>query len=378
MDRQRRTWLKVLSAPAVVSLGACASSGPPPLTELGSLNANQARVVWREKVGDAGVGFTPAVTSTQVWVANQDGEVVAIDAGSGDEIKSFDTDHVLASGVAFDDSVLIVIDTDGIMLALDPDGKSLWSADLGAEPLTIPVIQSGQVILRLSNSTVVSYDLTTGQRRWLYAQQNPPLVLRQNAAIAVDLSNAYVGMANGRVVALSLSTGSSRWEARISVPRGANEIERISDVIGMPAVTGPTVCAAAYQGRLTCVDSTDGTPVWSQDIKAGSAVSLDGRRVVVADIDGRVLAYSRSQLPLWEQDGLRGRRLAAPAIIDGKIWVGDAGGIVHVLNAEDGRVIGRVETDGSPIISAPLAARLDDKTHVIVHTSDGMVAALTA
>ncbi len=378
MDRQRRDCLKLISVPVLGALGACASSGPPPLTELGSLIKNQARMVWEEDFGEAGVGFAPVVSDSSIWVANQAGEVVSVDALSGETLREFDAGRPLAAGPAVDGSSVVVVDTDGVMHAFDETGKTLWFVDLGAEPLTIPVIQSGQVILRLSNSTVVSYDVADGKRRWLFAQQNPALVLRQNAAIAVDLSSAYVGMASGRIVALSLSTGASRWEARISVPRGANEIERITDVIGMPSVSGSNICAAAYQGRLTCLDSSDGATVWSQDIKAGSGVAVDARQVVVADISGRVHAYTRSQLALWEQDGLRGRRLASPAMIDGKIWIGDAGGVVHVLDAQDGRVIGRVETDGSQIVSVPSPVYLQDKLHVIVQTSDGMLAALAA
>lgn len=376
MDCLPRSWMRALALPALVSLAACTSSGPPPLTDLNTLTVNKAQLLWEEDAGDAGVGFVPSINGNLVWVANQSGEVVSLDLATGETVSEFDTGRDLASGVAVDGSSLVVIDTDGVMLVQNTRGEPLWQADLGAEPLTVPVIQSGQVILRLSNSTVVSYDMATGKRRWLFAQRNPSLVLRQNAAIGTDLSSAFVGMDNGRVVALSLSTGASRWEARISVPRGSNEIERISDVIGMPVVTGRNVCAAAYQGRLTCVDTNNGKPIWSQDIKAGSGVALDSQRVVVADVDGRIHAFSRSQLELWKQDTLRGRRLATPALIDGQIWVGDAGGVVHVLDGLDGRVIGRVETDGSAIISSPIAARLDGKTAVIFQTSNGTVAAL--
>ena len=375
-----RSYLRATVLPALVSLvglAACTSTGPPPLTDLNALPTNTAKVLWRERVGPVGVGFVSALIDDRLWIANQRGEVMALDPSTGETLGDFDLDRELSTGIAGDESTLVVVDADGNMLGVDLTGEERWRVDLGAEPLTIPVIQAGQVLVRLSNSTIVSYDLTSGQRRWLFAEQNPPLVLRQNAAISADFSNAYVGLANGRVVAISLSTGASRWQARVSSPRGANEIERITDVMGAPVLTGAGVCAAAYQGRLTCLDSTSGQEIWTEDVKAGTSVAIDSRVMVVGDVDGRLKAFTRSQLPLWEQDALRGRRIANPALIGGHVWVGDAGGVIHVLDRTDGRVIGRIATNDSPIVSAPVAIDSGGSTTAFAMTVDGHVVAMT-
>ncbi|MFK7963762.1 MAG: outer membrane protein assembly factor BamB [Burkholderiaceae bacterium] len=375
-----RSYVRAAVLPVLVSLAglaACTSTGPPPLTDLNALPTNTAKVLWRERVGPVGVGFVSALIDDRLWIANQRGEVMALDPATGETLGDFDLDRELSTGVAGDESTLVVVDADGNMLGVDPTGKERWTVDLGAEPLTIPVIQAGQVLVRLSNSTIVSYDLASGQRRWLFAEQNPALVLRQNAAISADFSNAYVGLANGRVVAISLSTGASRWQARISSPRGANEIERITDVMGSPVLTGAGVCAAAYQGRLTCVDSTNGQELWTEDVNAGTSVAIDSRVMVVGDVDGGLRAFTRSQLPLWEQNALRGRRIANPALIGEHVWVGDAGGVIHVLDRTDGRVTGRIETNESPIVSAPVAIDAGGSTTAFAMTADGHVVAMT-
>jgi len=73
---------------------------------------------------------------------------------------------------------------------------------------------------------------------------------------------------------------------------------------------------------------------------------------------------------LWRQDKLRGRTLAAPLLLprfitlgDGTGLVhvlertlGDGTGLVHVLERDGGAIAGRVPTDGSAIVSAPVAA----------------------
>lgn len=35
-------------------------------------------------------------------------------------------------------------------------------------------------------------------------------------------------------------------------PRGASDLERLTDVVGSPQIAGNLLCAVAYQGRIVC------------------------------------------------------------------------------------------------------------------------------
>jgi hypothetical protein len=50
------------------------------------------------------------------------------------------------------------------------------------------------------------------------------------------------------------------------------------------------------------------------------------------------------------------RNLTAPVALGRSVVVGDAFGFMHLLSREDGGLMARLPTDGSPIVSTPALA----------------------
>jgi outer membrane protein assembly factor BamB len=83
---------------------------------------------------------------------------------------------------------------------------------------------------------------------------------------------------------------------------------------------------------------------------------VDLRATYVSEDRGAVSAFSRqSGTSLWRQDRLANRRLTAPLAVGKEVAVGDLEGFVHLLGQDTGAFVGRIATDGSPIVSAPVA-----------------------
>ena len=83
--------------------------------------------------------------------------------------------------------------------------------------------------------------------------------------------------------ALALNNGAALWESNVALPRGATELERVSDVVGPLAMDDKRICAAAYQGRVACFDAERGNGIWARDVSALRGVDMDARMVYVAD-----------------------------------------------------------------------------------------------
>jgi outer membrane protein assembly factor BamB len=87
-----------------------------------------------------------------------------------------------------------------------------------------------------------------------------------------------------------------------------------------------------------------------------------------------VNGYSRdSGAGAWKNDSLTNRVLSTPVSYGRVVAVGDYQGYVHLLSREDGSMLGRVETDGSAIKSAPQVVG----NSMIFQTQAGTVAAIT-
>ncbi len=352
---------RVVLVALALGLGGCAwwpwSSSkpkipdPPPVTAPAS-----ASLAWSMSLGAAGVNFQPVLAGDSLWAAARDGTVVRLDPATGQAHWRVKLEQPLIAGAGSDGETVVVAGRDGSLIALDGAGNRRWATPLGAEIVTVPSVALGLAIVRTSDNRVSAVELDSGRRRWTFQRQSPPLVLRQTAGIAIDASSAYVGLPGGRLVALTLDSGALRWEAAVSIPRGANEIERIADVVGTPLVGGREVCAATFQGRLGCFDAASGRALWARDLSSPSGFDMDGQFVVAPDDRGDVHAFSRRGASLWRQEALRRRELAAPLLLPRFVAIGDRTGLVHALERDDGEIAARLTTDGSRIVSAPVAA----------------------
>ena len=134
----------------------------------------------------------------------------------------------------------------------------------------------------------------------------------------------------------------------MALPKGATELERVTDVVGVPAVQGREVCAAAYQGRVACFDMQNGNQLWARDMSTLTGVCLRRALRVRRDDKGAVHALDRSNgRSVWKQDKLAYRQLSLPLPLGTEVAVGDLQGYVHFLARESGAFVARVATDGS-------------------------------
>jgi outer membrane protein assembly factor BamB len=208
------------------------------------------------------------------------------------------------------------------------------------------------VIVRSIDHRINAFEIDGGKRRWTFSRAVPPLTLRAPSAMAFAGDTVVVPLPGGRVVALSLSNGATRWEANIAEPRGTTEVERLTDVMGTLAIDGRDLCAAAFQGRLTCVDNTNGNLRWAREHAAGGGVALDERHIYSVDSKGAAVAHARdSGASVWRNEALANRELSTPLALPSAILVGDFEGYVHFMRPDSGEFAARVQFDGA--ITAP-------------------------
>lgn len=362
-DAMRREWWirasgAVLLGGGAAMLSGCGSwsifpSGRPKIPELQPLAGGVAlRVLWTAPFPGE-VGFQPALAGGNLVVATPEGRLAMLDARTGSLRWEINVGRRLAAGVGTDSRSIVVGSRDGSLVAFDIDGKQRWASAVGAEVVTVPAVGSGIVVVRGSDNRVSALDLASGARRWTFQRQSPSLVLRQTGGVTIGGAQVYVGLPGGRMIALATESGAQRWETAVSVPRGSNEIERIADLVGTPKVAGNDVCASAFQGRVACLDIGTGRTLWSRDISSANGVDIDDRHVVIADEKGHIHAFARNGSSLWRQEKLAGRGLSAPLLASRRVLVVDTPGVAHLLNLDDGALLGRVDL-GRPIASAPL------------------------
>jgi outer membrane protein assembly factor BamB len=211
------------------------------------------------------------------------------------------------------------------------------------------------VVVRSTDSRIFALDVRDGRRRWVYQRAQPPLAVRSASGVVLQGGFVFSGFSGGKLVAVSAANGGLRWEGGVSLPKGTTEIERVTDVVGLPWIGEREACAVSYQGRVACFDLAKGQQLWARPISSSAGLGVDVRYVFVAEDKGAVSALDRSSgNSLWRQDRLANRVLSAPLPLGREIAIGDIEGLVHLLARESGAFVGRVATDGSQIVAPPV------------------------
>ena len=350
------SFLLTLAALAL-GLGACSSS--PKMAELTPFTPSaQARVLWTAHAGKGGdYVFSPATAGSSVFAAGSDGTVIRVD-DEGQLVWKINVGQPLSGGLGTDGKLVAVASPKGDLLVFQAaDGSLAWKARATSEILAPPAVGEGLVIARSGDNSLLAFDAADGRRKWLYQRPAPALVLRMTAPPVISGKYAFSGFPGGKLIAVNMeNNGVSVWEGTVALPKGATELERVADITSVPVIAERSICAVAFQGRVACFDLDGGNLLWARAMSSSSGLAVDARALFVTDEKGAVHALDLATgASLWKQDALAMRRVSAHLPFRGKVVVADAQGVVHFLNREDGAFAARIDTDGSPVLSAPQA-----------------------
>lgn len=311
-----------------------------------------ARQVWVSPVGPGGNASSIGVSGNRVAVVSGNGTVAVLDATTGADIWRMNAGVKLTSGVGYDGHMAAAVSERNELIAM-VGGQAVWRTRLPATAYSAPLVAGQRVFVLTADRTVAAYDGNTGARLWSQSRTGEPLILRQPGVLLAVGDTLVTGLGS-RLAGINPSSGSIKWEVSIAVPRGSNDIERMVDVLGPAHRLGNQVCVRAYQVRVACVDAERGTLLWGSAADGRTGLHGDDGLVFGVESGDKPVAWQRANgQKAWTQDKLLHRDLTAPLALGRSVVVGDASGIMHLLSREDGSLMARLPTDGSPVVSTP-------------------------
>lgn len=283
-----------------------------------------------------------------IFAIDPDGQVSAYKAKQR-LWKSKVTKQELTAGVEAGEGIVVIGNRKGELFALDQaTGSQKWSAKLSGAILSPSLIQSGRVITIANDGTVFAHDAVTGQQVWAYKLPNVQFSLRgQPAPVRLDERTVVVASANAYVYALDVISGVPRFQRRVAVSDGRSDIQRLIDVVGDPVVAGQYLVTTSFQGQVTTTDLTTQRVVWSEEASSTNSAEVSGDKVFVSTADGKLKAYNLATGELlWQNEELLNRQLSNPVMLGQNLVVGDLDGVIHLIDPNTGKLIGRAKTSG--------------------------------
>lgn len=336
--------------------------------------ANVTRL-WKSSVGngaqDSNIRLRPAYADGVIYAASTDGTVQAFDAKTGDTVwKKYSRTHgwfgwgdadrkdaFYAGGPAVSNGLFVIGTLDGHVYGLDAkDGSKRWKATVSAGVISAPAIVGKRVIVRTNDGKVFCLNADDGKQLWVYDQSTVPLLsLRGNGPVMVAKGVVFFGSDDGQLVAVRLDNGEKLWSLPLASGEGRTDIDRMDDADGTVLLSGNTLYASAYHGRLLAVNGPTARPLWKHDFSTYVSMDISGNALIAVDDASNVWAFdTASGSDLWKQDKLQWRWLSGPAVQGDYVVVGDLQGYLHWMQVGDGKFAARTRFSHDAIRAQPL------------------------
>ncbi|MGJ8681172.1 outer membrane protein assembly factor BamB [Paraglaciecola sp.] len=357
---------------------------------------------WSVDLGDGVGNFfsklKPAVNYKKVFAADRQGMIAAFEQETGkkvwqrnlatykDEGLTASVKKLWSSGIPakIAGGVTVAYETvffgteNGEVIALDANtGEQKWITTVKGEVLASPAVDSGVVVVNTGSGFVYALNSADGEELWSHESDVPPLSLRGVSAPSAANGGAIIGTATGKLVVNVIANGQSAWEQVISAATGVTELERIVDIDSQPLVANGIIYVISYDGTLAAVEMRSGRIIWKREYKSYRSLSLSGSSLFVVDNNSYVYALDiRNGVELWSQGALKKRLLTAVTPVGDYVVAGDQYGYLHWFDKTDGSLVARLEVgaddEDESIYSAPVA----QGNMLYTQTRDGKLVAI--
>jgi outer membrane protein assembly factor BamB len=231
---------------------------------------------------------------------------------------------------------LYLVNNSGYAVALDADtGHKLWTRRIGRLNASSPAYYRHRLyIVNLVPGHVVKLDARTGRVIWKRS-----LPGRAESSPVVVGRSLYLGCEDGNLYSLSTSNGNVRWATGLGGP-----------VKSAPAYYGGVLYVGDYGGYMNAVEAKNGKLLWQSD-SLGQGFGSSGAfystpavafgRVYAGNNDTRVYSFDRHNGEIAWTFSTGGYAYSGPAVARTRhtgptVYIGSFDGNVYALNAKSG------------------------------------------
>lgn len=392
-----RLTTKIISSILLVAgIAACSSNDEDEKTRIAELPEFESQfdvdVEWSDSVDGVDDYFSrlrPHIGYQKVFTASRDGDAVAFDLLTGDQVWSTDLSDIngergffdarssalLSGGPTTGGKKVYYGSENGKVFALDAEsGELAWEADIKGEVIAAPAFDSNLVVVNTASGILKAINASNGEEVWKVEMEVPPLTLRGISEPQIAAGGVIVGASTGNLNVYILETGQAGWVAEVGEATGTTELERVIDVDSKPVVVGDKIYAISSRGNLVSVDIRSGRILWKRQYSSYRSMSVEGSTIYLTDVKGHVYAVDRiNGLEKWSQLSLTNRGVTGPVVVGDYVVVGDFEGYLFWINQNTGDFVSQHHVDGSGIFTEPTVSR-DDL--LIVQSRDGDIQAI--
>lgn len=340
---------------------------------------------WRANLGAGSnnrvkIAAPPVIANGSLYFLDADHRVHAIDARDGHRLwnerlrPAEGRDRVArGGGVAVGGGRVYVTTGFGFIVALDAgSGNEVWRTQANAPFQSSPTFAGDRVYAVTNDSELIAFDAATGEVSWTYQAIAEPARILSAPSVGIDGETVVAPFASGELVALLSANGRRLWSDSLSRAGNVNSLSAINDIAGRPVIDGGAAYAASHSGLLAAIDLRSGQRIWARTFASTQTPWVAGDVLYAVNVDGELAAFDRrtgnvfwvQQLRRYRNEGERKGRVAwtGPVMIGGRLVLANSEGDVVAVSPANGQTLATTDV-GQPVFIPPIAA--NDQIYIV-------------
>ncbi len=325
--------------------------------------------------------FKPAIDNNIVYACDAEGKILKLDISDGTIIKTINLNKPLSSCIAVSENNLLATTDDAKLLYIDKISNNIIrEVALPTLSLEPPKTISNMALVKTNDSWLFNYifnhDTMNANLLWAYEHKQSILSLRlYDTFTIIEPDLVLTTVPNGGLSLLNLLTGSVIWNITVALPQGANDIDKLTDVVVAPVVANRETCLLSYNNKLSCFDLLNGNLLWDKQIVSNTNILLDDKSVYVLTTDGKIDAFDSSTgVFLWEnKDFMNPKAITLLSLLSDKLVLIDENSYIHLLNISTGRKMATIPSS----IAQPLSVLNINNQSIIIQDKNAIISKYT-
>ena len=272
-------------------------------------------------------------------------------------------------GLAVGEGLVFATTGYGELVALDPaNGAVAWRQSFDVAVGGAPTVAGGKVFVVARDGSAWAVGARDGRVAWTTPGVPAKSGVAGASSPAVSGDTVVFPFASGQLLAVQTADGAPKWQGFVAGARLGRAYSAFSDLTGDPVIAGNVLYAGSSAGRMTAVDMTTGTDIWTaHDGAMGPAVLAGGSLFLVNDED-QILRLDaatgdqiwRVDLPYFQNTRKDKKRKGiyshlGPVLAGGRLIVASSDGLLRAFDPSSGALVGSVDLPGGAA-SAPVVA----------------------
>jgi len=285
-------------------------------------------------------------------------------------------------GISYENGMIFVTNGFGNVIAMNANtGEEIWKINIRIPIRSAPISFDNKVYVISHDNQVFAINSLNGDILWNHRGILESASVLSSNSVSIDGGLVFVPYSSGEIYAIRSLNGSVVWTDTLARTGSSTSLSEINSITARPVTDNGRMISISHAGRMISVDISSGERLWTLDISGTETPWVSGDWVFALSKNSELVGVSRNagkikwvtQLEQYVNEEKREDpiRWSGPVMISDKLFVISSHGVAAFISPQTGEIIETNKIPGSffiaPVIVDGVIYLLNDSGDLITY-----------